>query len=120
MSDSPQFRIERFDPRKHRGEEFSCESAALTEFLQKRARKEMEARASGCFVLVEENDPVRIVGFYTLSQTSVSLQQLPSEIAAKPPLTQSPAMVQKSDHEYREHVPTKERKRWEIAATERG
>ena len=60
MSDIGQFRIERLDPAKHRREAFRCESAGLTEFIQKRARKEMEARASACFVLVPVEDAGRI------------------------------------------------------------
>jgi predicted N-acetyltransferase YhbS len=77
MSGAPQYRIEQLDTAKHRREAFRCESSELTQFLQKRARKEMDARASACFVLVGETDPGRIVGYYTLSQTSVSVQKLP-------------------------------------------
>jgi predicted GNAT family N-acyltransferase len=85
QSDSYRYRIEPLDPEKHRREEFRCESVALTEFLQKRARKEMEARASACFVLVEESDPGRIAGYYTMSQTSIRLQQLPENLSRRLP-----------------------------------
>jgi L-amino acid N-acyltransferase YncA len=66
-----QFIVDALDPAKHRRAEFQCESPELTEFLRTRARKEMEARSSACYVLVTEADPGRIVGYYTLSQTSV-------------------------------------------------
>ncbi len=85
MSDSPQYRIEPLDAARHRRDEFRCESPELTEFLQKRARKEMQARASACFVLVDETDTGRIVGYYTLSQTSVNLSKLPPELTKKLP-----------------------------------
>ncbi len=85
MSDAPRYRIEPLDPATHRRDDFTCESPELTEFLRKRARKEMEARASACFVLVEEGDPGRIAGYYTLSQTSVSLQDLPAAVIKKLP-----------------------------------
>ncbi len=85
MSEGPQYRIEALDTSRHRREAFSCESLALTEFLQKRARKEMEARVSACFVLVEENDLSRILGYYTLLQTSVSLQELPDSLIRRLP-----------------------------------
>ena len=85
MSGAPQYRIEQFDPAKHRRGDFTCESPELTEFLRKRARKEMEARASACFVLVETRDAGRILGYYTLSQTAVSLQKLPEAVAKKLP-----------------------------------
>lgn len=79
------FRIERLDPAKHRREEFLCESAALTAFIQKQARKEMEARTSACFVLVPASDPGRIAGYYTLSQSSIVAGKLPAELTKKLP-----------------------------------
>src|ERR1017187_9428334 len=45
----------------------------------------MQARASACFVLVSESDLGRIVGYYTLSQTSVSLRQLPEAVTKQLP-----------------------------------
>jgi predicted GNAT family N-acyltransferase len=77
--------FERLDPARHRRDEFLCEAPELTEFLQKRARKEMDARASVCFVLVEQCEPARIVGYYTLSQTSVCAAQLPEALTRKLP-----------------------------------
>jgi predicted N-acetyltransferase YhbS len=86
MADQPeQYRVERLDPDKHRRGQFNCESAQLAEFLQKRARKEMDARTSVCFVLIEQKDPGRIVGFYTLSQTSIEATQLPESLTRKLP-----------------------------------
>ncbi len=86
MSEPSPYRIERLDPAKHRREAFRCESAPLTDFIQKRARKEMDARASACFVLVPESDPSRIAGYYTLTQTSIALDKLPPELTKKLPL----------------------------------
>jgi GNAT superfamily N-acetyltransferase len=85
MSEGPQYRIEPLDVGKHRREEFRCESPGLTEFLQKRARKEMEARASACFVLAPVDDAGRIAGFYTLSAAEIELAKLPEAIAKKVP-----------------------------------
>lgn len=86
MADEPkQYRFERLDPAKHRRDQFNCESPELTDFLQKRARKEMDARSSACIVLVEETDPGKIVGYYTLSRASVSSTQLPETLARKLP-----------------------------------
>jgi predicted N-acetyltransferase YhbS len=85
MSDAPEYFIEPLDAVRHRRGQFVCESPELTEFLQKRARKEMEARSSACFVLVTANDPGRIVGYYTLSQASVSSQRLPETVTKKLP-----------------------------------
>ncbi len=77
--------VEQLSAAKHRRDEFACESPELTEFLRTRARKEMQARASACFVLVAEGDPGRIVGYYTLSQTAVVLGQLPEAVAKRLP-----------------------------------
>src|SRR5437868_4130616 len=85
MSASFEYRIEALDPSRHRREEFTCESPELTDFLRTRARKEMRARASACFVLVEQRDPGRIVGYYTLSQTAVSTERLPQALTKKLP-----------------------------------
>ena len=85
MSDDSHFSVERLDPDKHRRDEFRCESLELTEFFHRRARKEMEVRASACFVLVSAVNRGRVVGFYTLSQTSVKLAELPPELAKKLP-----------------------------------
>ena len=85
MSDSPQYFIEPLDVARHRREQFECEWPELTNFLQKRARKEMDSRASACFVLVAASDLGRIVGYYTLSQTSVRSQKLPEAVTKKLP-----------------------------------
>ena len=85
MNDSPQYFIEPLDAARHRREQFVCEAPELTDFLQKRARKEMEARSSACFVLAPADDPGRVVGYYTLSQTSVSSAELPETVTKKLP-----------------------------------
>src|SRR5439155_564641 len=85
MSDAPQFRIERLDPARHRREAFRCESPELTEFLHKRARKEMDARTSACFVLVPREDAGRIAGFYTLSAAEISAAALPGPVTKRLP-----------------------------------
>jgi predicted N-acetyltransferase YhbS len=81
----PQYLIEPLNAARHRREEFRCESPDLTDFLHKRARKEMEARTSACFVLVMVSDPGRVVGYYTLSQASVTSPKLPEAVTKKLP-----------------------------------
>lgn len=77
--------VEPLSAEKHRREEFTCESPELMGFLRTRARKEMQARASACFVLVPEADLGRIVGYYTLSQTAVVMAQLPAAVTKRLP-----------------------------------
>lgn len=80
-----QFTFELLDPAIHRREEFACESPELTGFLRTRARKESKARASACFVMVPVADRGQIVGYYTLSATTVELEKLPPELVKKLP-----------------------------------
>jgi GNAT superfamily N-acetyltransferase len=77
--------VERLSDAKHRRSEFSCEEQELTEFLRHRALPEMEARASACFVLVPQDDPGRVAGFYTLSAATLSLAKLPPELTTQLP-----------------------------------
>ena len=82
---SASYLVEPLSAAKHRREEFTCESPELTEFLRTRARKEMEARASACFVFVPSDDPGRIAGFYTLSAAEMVTAELPEALARKLP-----------------------------------
>lgn len=79
------FIVEPLDPKIHRREEFRCESLELAEFLQKRARQEMDRQVSACFIMAPVEDAGKIAGFYTLSSTSVALQDLGQDLARKLP-----------------------------------
>src|SRR6266542_2727801 len=85
MAVQPQFRVEILNAAVHRRDEFVCESLELTEFLRARARKEAKSRASACFVMVPVADRGQIAGYYTLSATTIELEQLPVELAKKLP-----------------------------------
>ena len=79
------FIIEPLHSARHRREEFDCGVAALNEFLRTRARKEMEAGTSACFVIVPEADPGLIAGYYTLSAATVVRSVLPESVTKKLP-----------------------------------
>jgi len=85
MADQSQFRVEILDPAVHRRDQFACESPELTGFLRTRARKEAKSRTSACFVLVPVADPGQIAGYYTLSATSIKLENLPVALTRKLP-----------------------------------
>jgi GNAT superfamily N-acetyltransferase len=89
MSKTPEYRTEALDPARHYREGFICESPELTEFLRKRARREMEARAWACFVLVPLNEPSRIAGFYTLSAAEIVTSSLPEALRKRMPRYQT-------------------------------
>jgi ribosomal protein S18 acetylase RimI-like enzyme len=58
---------------------------ALNDFLKNRARKEMAAGASACFVIVPEGDPGCVAGFYTLSAAVIVRTDLPDAVTKKLP-----------------------------------
>lgn len=85
MLKSAEFFAEPLDPAKHCREAFDCGEKFLNNFLQTRARKEMESRMSACFVLTPKAQPDRIAGFYTLSATSILRSELPEALVKKLP-----------------------------------
>lgn len=88
------FIIEALNPAKHRRDEFDCGVVLLNDFLRTRARKEMEASTSACFVIVPEADPRRIAGYYTLSAATIVRTALPESVTKKlPRYTELPATL---------------------------
>lgn len=63
---------------------FDCGTEVLNRYLKERARQDQQSRAAVVFVLVEGNDP-RILGYYTLSQSSLLLEELPDKLRKKLP-----------------------------------
>ena len=57
----------------------------LDEYLQQRASQDMRRRVAAVFVMVPEDEPSRIAGYYTLSSASILLDQLPDDIVKKLP-----------------------------------
>ncbi len=85
MADLLSFTIEPLNPAKHRREEFDCGVEVLNDFLRLRARKEMEAGTSACFVMVPADEPTVIAGYYTLSAATVQRTALPGPVTKKLP-----------------------------------
>lgn len=89
-----QCEFQHLDRRVHDRDRFSCESGDLTNYLRRRARQDVEARACTCFVAVIRADTSRIAGYYTLSSISVHLAELPAELKkALPRYPQVPATL---------------------------
>jgi GNAT superfamily N-acetyltransferase len=81
------------DPRSHKIEllgkkhdrvVFSCGINALDTYLQKRASQETKKKIATTFVMVEGLTSA-VIGYYTLSATSILLTDLPDETARKLP-----------------------------------
>lgn len=71
---------------KHRRSEFSCGKELLDIYLQKQANQDIKRKLSACFVIAE-NEKNIIKGYYTLSNSSISLESIPEEIRKKLPQT---------------------------------
>jgi len=63
---------------------FSCGDKALDNYLKTQARQDIAKKVAVTFVLVPEGTKT-IVGYYSLSSTSIRLDRLPSELAKKLP-----------------------------------
>ncbi len=85
MSANVRFIVEALDPAKHRREAFDCGVDGLNQFLRTRARREMEAGTSVCFVMVPESAPEHIAGFYTLSAATIRRTELPPALTRRLP-----------------------------------
>ena len=76
-----QYRIETLD--RHDRSHFDCGTAELNLYLRERASQDMRRRVASCFVAVDEIGTV--AGFFTLAATSLPLDQLSAESAARLP-----------------------------------
>ncbi|MFH0730992.1 MAG: GNAT family N-acetyltransferase [Pseudomonadota bacterium] len=63
---------------------FSCGSDPLDRYLLKQAGQDSRKHVAATFVLVEMNSPA-VLGFYTLSATSLRLNDLPEQTIKKLP-----------------------------------
>ncbi len=64
---------------------FDCGETALNQFLQRTARQHIQKGLSRTFVLVDDEQPSVIMGFFTLSLCEVRVECLPPRWAKKYP-----------------------------------
>ncbi len=77
------FRIEPLE-KKHDRSQFDCGTEVLNRYLKENARQEQQRRTAAVFVLIHEGEQ-RVLGYYTLSQCSVLLGDLPDKQRKKLP-----------------------------------
>lgn len=61
---------------------FSCGEPALDAYIRQQAGQDVKRDLAACYVLCEQGS-VTIIGYYTLSATSVELTALPPELAKR-------------------------------------
>lgn len=77
---------------KHDRTSFDCGVPALNHFLQKTARQHREKGLSNTYVLLDESDPLHVLGYFTLSFLEVESDTLPIPHTRKlPKLSRLPA-----------------------------
>jgi predicted N-acetyltransferase YhbS len=74
-------RIELLDRNRHDRIGFDCGVPALNSYLQRQASQDVEKFAAVIYVAVVE--PPAIIGYYTLSQFSIGLTQVPATLAKR-------------------------------------
>lgn len=67
----------------HKKQLFDCGKEILNTYFRKQAKQDVKRKISACFVLSDENEVV--IGFYTLSNDSIPLEELPKQIKNKLP-----------------------------------
>ncbi len=85
MADTALLHIHPLDTAVHGRAAFDCGVAALNDYIAKRARKECASGVAACFVAARESAPGDILGYYTLSATSITRTALPRALLKKLP-----------------------------------
>lgn len=68
----------------HKKSDFSCGKEMLDNYLHKQANQDIKRKLSACFVVKEEQTEL-IKGYYTLSNNSIPLENIPDNIKKKLP-----------------------------------
>lgn len=84
--------IEKFDPKYHDRSAFECSNETLNVYLKTQANQDVKRRLAFSYVLTFGDDPA-IRGFYTLSASSVVLNDLPPKLVGKIPYEAVPAAL---------------------------
>ncbi len=67
----------------HIKSDFDCGHEMLNTYLSRQAGQDVKRDLSACYVLADESK--KVIGYYTLSSTSVKREEFPEELARKLP-----------------------------------
>ena len=62
---------------------FSCSKRALEEYIKKYASQDVRRKLATVFVVSSKNKPKSVIGYYSLSNSSTHLEQLPPDLIKK-------------------------------------
>ncbi|MFZ0451431.1 MAG: GNAT family N-acetyltransferase [Desulfatiglandaceae bacterium] len=71
--------------RSHNRQGFDCGNADLDRYLRDTARQHSEKGISHTFVLVDEENPSEILGFFTLASCEILVEKLPEKYPSRAP-----------------------------------
>ena len=71
------------DKKRHNRKDFDCEVDALNDYLHSMANQQSLKDNSRTYILENSENPSEIVGYYTLTMTTVELSKLPSKLQKK-------------------------------------
>jgi len=77
--------------KSHLRKDFNCTRPSLNEYLQQFARQNDERNIAKTFVGVDDNN--RVLGYYSLSATSIEFEELPEDLAKRLPCYPIPGAV---------------------------
>ena len=84
MADLGSLTVEPLNP-LHNREQFRCVAEPLERYLRTRANQDLKRRVAAVFVASEPEDSSVILGYYTLSATTIRPQELPPAEARRLP-----------------------------------
>jgi len=77
---------------QHVKNSFDCGYSALNDYIRLRAKQDVKKDLSVCYVLVDESNN-NVMGYYTLSSSSVNKSDLPDNLSKKLPYSAIPVIL---------------------------
>ena len=78
-------RVDRFNKATHDRGAFDCGTAVLNDYLKRQASQHVKSGVCRLYVLVDDEAPERILGFYTLSNSEIVREDLDERAARRLP-----------------------------------
>lgn len=85
--------VSSLDKAAHNRKAFDCGTPALNDFLATKAAKHQDQRVSRTFVLLDDANTARILGYYTLSTSQIARESLSATEAKALPRHPIPAVM---------------------------
>jgi len=71
--------------KNHDRAEFDCGNDEINEYLRRTARQHLDKGMSRSFVIIDDDSPTKIIGYYTLAACDIHVEKLPRRYSKKYP-----------------------------------